>query len=118
MVHCQYELNWDIIQQEQKGYSISGNLKRDRRKKTILRLIILILWIQIIILLNTYKSIIGAVLLILCLLYYKFFSKYILKRKFIKRKNFQNGKWIVNLWIDNKVVLQNIKGRGEIIFIP
>lgn len=118
MVHCQYELNWDIIQQEQKGYSISGNLKRDRRKKTILRLIILILWIQIIILLNTYKSIIGAVLLILCLLYYKFFSKYILKRKFIKRKNCQNGQWIVNLWIDNKVVLQNIKGRGEIIFIP
>lgn len=118
MVRCQYELNWDIILQEQKGYSISGNLKQNRRKKTILRLIILILWIQFIILSNTYKSIIGAVLLILYLLYYKVFSKYILKQKFIKRKNCQNGEWIVNLWIDNKVVLQNIKGRGEITFIP
>lgn len=118
MVHCQYELNWDIIKQEQKGYSISENLKRDRRKRTILRIVILIVWIQIIILLNTYKSIIGAVLLILCLLYYKFFSKYILKRKFIKRRDCQNGKWVVNLWIDNKIVLQNIKGRSEITFIP
>lgn len=116
MVHCQYELNWDIIKQEVKGYSISKNLKRDRRKRTILRLGILILWVQIIILSNTYKSVISALLLVLCLLYYNIFSKLILKRKFIKQKNRQNGKWIVDLWIDNKVVLQNMKGRGENMF--
>lgn len=117
MIHCQYELTWNILQQEQKGYSISRNLKIERVKRNIFRLLLLILWFEIIILLITFKSIIGALLLILYILYVVF-SKFIIKHKFNKRKNSQDGEWIVKLWIDDKVVLQNIKGKGETSIIP
>lgn len=120
MIYCRFEWTWEKLKIRQTSY-LSEISKRINKTRKILRyfeeLIILVGGMYLIFSKNIIAKVFGYIFIGFIVLYfiYHIFLKFIIsKKKFNNVLKKIGGKWYIELWVDQNIIVKNIDGRGEV----